>query len=119
MPIAHRKYGTSRRPARAMMAVFAMVLYVLSGALHAVCHLDVTTPAGDKIVAVATDRAPGHSGKADIADRHCHGCFSVSIPAPVLASAPLEPPATIPAPPRTNAAGLAPSLDPPPPKTLT
>lgn len=119
MLIATRKYGTVPRPRRGMIAVFAIVLYLLSGALHALCHLDVTTPCGEHIVAIAADHAAGHSDKAAIDDHHCHGCFSVSIPAPVLASALFEPLSTILRPLQTSASNLAPSLDPPPPKTLT
>jgi hypothetical protein len=119
MPIASRKYGTRPRPVRAAFAVFAMVFYLISGALHAACHLDVTSPTGDKVLAITADHAAGRSDKADIADHHCHGCFSVSIPAPALASALLEPLSTILPPLQASASGLVPSLDPPPPKTLT
>src|SRR5262245_8676836 len=119
MPTARRKYAIRPRHLRAAMAVFAMVLYLIAGALHAACHLDVTTPAGDRIVTLAADHTAGHPGKADIADHHCHGCFSVSIPAPLFASALLEPLSTILPPLQASASGLVPSLDPPPPKTLT
>ena len=119
MPIASRKYGTRPRPVRAAFAVFAMLLYLFSGALHAACHLDVTTPGGETLRVIATDHAAGHSGKAGIADHHCHGCFSVSIPAPMLASALLDPVASILPPAQASVSNRVPSLDPPPPKTLT
>ena len=119
MPIASRKYRTRPRPARATFAVFAMLLYLFSGALHAACHLDVTTPAGEKPRAIMTDHTAGHPGKADLADHHCHGCFSISIPAPAFASALLEPLATILPALQADASDLVPSLDPPPPKPLT
>jgi hypothetical protein len=119
MLIESRKYGTRPRPVRAAFAVLAMLLYLFSGALHAACHLDVTAPAGEKLLVIMTDHGAGHSGKADLADHHCHGCFSVSIPAPVFASALLEPLATILPPLQADASDLVPSLDPPPPKTLT
>jgi hypothetical protein len=116
---APRQYGTCPRPARAMIAVFAMALYLLSGTLHAACHLDVRTPSEETIVALVSDDTTGHSDQADDADHHCHGCFSVSIPAPPSASAAAEP-VSIRLPQReTSASDRTPSLDPPPPKTLT
>jgi hypothetical protein len=119
MSITRRQYGIRPRHVRAAMAVFAVVLYLVSGALHAACHLDVTTPAGDRIATLAADHAAGHSDMAGIADHHCHGCFSVSIPAPVPASALVEPLSTILPPLQATASDLVPGLDPPPPKALT
>ena len=119
MLIATRKYGTCPRFARAAIAVFAIVLYLLSGALHAACHLDVATPSGEAVVSLAIHETAGHADQSEIADHHCHGCFSVSIPTPALASVPFDPLTTIMPPLQTSASDLAPSLDPPPPKTLT
>jgi hypothetical protein len=116
---ATRQYGTCPRPAQAVIAVFAMALYLLSGALHAACHLDVTTPSGETVLALMSDDTTGHSDTADDADHHCHGCFSVSIPAPLSASAAAEPVSIRLLQRETSASDLAPGLDPPPPKTLT
>jgi len=78
--------GTRLCKPRGLMTVFVLVLYLLTGALHEFCGFDVTKSTGTTIVSVLGSD-DGHSEHGAAADHHCHGCFSVSMPAPVLAAA--------------------------------
>jgi hypothetical protein len=70
-------------------------------------------------MAVSSTKDMDTSGKGVAAEHHCHGCFSVSVPTPLLASAAIEPKAaTIPQPLLRNS-DLVPGIDTPPPKLLT
>lgn len=101
-----------------MLAALVLGVYLLAGVLHGVCDLDVTNPSGKTVISLA-DKGFGQSDKAPPADHHCHGCFSVSVPAPVVIALVVE---------RTHdvavarvilRSGISPGFDPPPPKTLT
>ncbi|WP_407175161.1 hypothetical protein [Bradyrhizobium sp. STM 3562] len=93
------------------------LVYLLAGALHGVCGLDVTNPSGGMVV---SDIAKGeeHRDKGVAAEHHCHGCFSVSVPSPVQAWMNLAP-RSAPILQRTmRLSGLVPGIDTPPPKHL-
>ncbi|MFC0240742.1 hypothetical protein [Rhodopseudomonas telluris] len=108
------------RTLRALAVVCVAAAYLLSGLLHNLCDVDFTRMGGDaQIVSVAHDGAQHHDGGA-LAGHHCHGCFSVSVPAAPV-PAPLEITSNDVALgyAATTLLGRAHGLDPPPPKTLT
>uniref|UniRef100_E6VCV4 DUF2946 domain-containing protein n=1 Tax=Rhodopseudomonas palustris (strain DX-1) TaxID=652103 RepID=E6VCV4_RHOPX len=73
----HRLLRVSRR----VIAMAVLAVYLLSGALHGLCDLDVAASSATTIVSLAS-HGGDHSDKAVAADHHCHGCFSVSLPSP-------------------------------------
>jgi hypothetical protein len=107
------------RSLRSAMAMFVLGMYLIGGVLHGVCDLDVTNSSGKAAISLV-DKSAGHPEKGGLADHHCHGCFSVSVPAPVAASAIDVTPAVevIPAL-QVARRGLPPGIDPRPPKSLT
>ncbi len=114
-PARHQRSSFLRVPRR-IVAALVVAIYVLAGALHGLCDLDVANPSG-KIVISLADKSTDHSEKGALG-HHCHGCFSVSVPAPVTAAVNIEPirKAVV-----TNVVlrrGLPPGIDPPPPKYL-
>jgi hypothetical protein len=114
--------GTSRlRTSRGIAAVCVLLAYLLAGALHGLCHCDiVATPASAAtVMSIAETTDSHHSGKALADDHHCHGCFSVAVPAPATLATRTEPVKSRPLPPQTHVAGLSPNIDTPPPKHLT
>lgn len=114
------KYGTRlMRTSRGIAAVFLIVVYMLSGALHQLLDMDVTAPGGNFVSAMSETKDTDKSGKGIAAEHHCHGCFSVSVPAPVVVSATIEPKAAAIAPPLSRNTDLVPGVDTPPPKLLT
>ena len=75
---------------RRIAALCLMLAYLLAGALHGACDLDVAhVPAGKLEIASLLDKA-SHSDPRGIADHHCHGCFSVAIPQLQLAAVPAD-----------------------------
>ena len=118
--ISATRYGTCRlRAPRGIAAVFLIVAYLLSGALHEFLDMDVTAPGGRIVVAFSSTKDTDTSGKGMAAEHHCHGCFSVSVPAPLLASATIEPKVAVIAPLLSGNSDLVPGIEPPPPKFLT
>ena len=112
-----------RRPAlRRVMAGLCVLVYLMAGALHGACDLDVTHPAtsGALVMSMAAETGTEPADKAMIADHHCHGCFSVSVPAPSQAG-PVQLNAARPVlfAPEPVHVGRAPLLETPPPKQLT
>jgi hypothetical protein len=98
--------------------MFVLAMYLIAGALHGVCDLDVTN-SSSKIVSLA-DKSTSHSDKGTSADHHCHGCFSVSVPAPpTVVAAFMIPAGKVMQEPRIARPGKTPGIDPPPPKFLT
>lgn len=95
-----------------------IVAYLLSGALHEFSDMDVTVPGG-WVVAMSSIKNTDTSGKGLAADHHCHGCFSVTMPTPVLVSAGIEPKAAAIAQPLSHNSELVPGIEPPPPKFLS
>jgi hypothetical protein len=96
-----------------------MAMYMLAGALHGVYDLDVTTVPTGKAVLSLADKSADHSDKGSLAEHHCHGCFSVSVSAPIVAAVDVVRSAEVIALPQASARGLPPGIDPPPPKFLT
>jgi hypothetical protein len=108
------------RTSRGIAALCVLLAYLLAGAFHGFCHLDVTAPASG-VTAISMPVTPDshHSGKMLAADEHCHGCFSITIPAPAMLATRAQSIVSRPSPLRTPVAILAPSIDTPPPKHLT
>ena len=115
------RYGTQRllRAPRGIAAVFLIVAYLLSGALHQYLDVDVTAPGGSFAVSMSSTKDTDTSGKGVAAENHCHGCFSVSVPAPALATAMIETKAAAVPQPPSDGSDLVPGIDTPPPKLLT
>lgn len=106
------------RSLRAAMTLFVLGIYLVAGALHGVCDLDLTSTSS-KVVVSLVDKSTGHSDRASLADHHCHGCFSVFISAPLIAAVAVTPNAEIIPALQMARRGLPPGIDPPPPKSLT
>ena len=114
------KFGTRRlRAPRGIAAVFLIVAYLLSGALHEFLDMDVTAPGGSIVAAMSSTKDADTSGKTIAGEHHCHGCFPVSVPAPVLASAAIEPKVAVVSPPLSGNSDLVRGIDTPPPKLLS
>lgn len=112
------------RHLRGMLALFVLTTYLLGGVLHGLCDLDVTHVSGDHasgdiVISLAEKGTAGHSDSGVIADHHCHGCFSVSVPAPAVGAGDAMPTEKLIASREIGRRGLSPGLDPPPPKFLT
>lgn len=112
----NRRMRFLRRPSRMLIAL-VVGLHLIAGALHGLYDLDVASPSGTTIASTNKDGAQSEKGIA--AEHHCHGCFSVSIPAPVTVVADLKPARDIAILREVQHRGLAPGIDPPPPKSLT
>jgi len=111
-----------RRPAlRQVMAVLCMLVYLVAGALHGACDIDVTKPVpqGTTVMSAVSDVGHNAADKAMNADHHCHGCFSVSVANPMSTSAPVAFVGLILAVAQPDLVGATPLLDTPPPKHLT
>ncbi len=100
---------------RRFFAAFVLTMYLLAGALHGLCDLDVTNNSGTSIVASIKNDI-GQSEKGVIAEHHCHGCFSVAIPAPITTSLVASPTHEVSVASSILLRGLPLGLDPPPPK---
>jgi hypothetical protein len=96
-----------------------MVAYLLSGALHEFLEMDVTAPGGRLVVAMSSTNDTDPSGKGVAAEHHCHGCFSISVPTPVVTVATIEPKAAAIPQPLSRSSDLVPGIDTPPPRLLT
>jgi len=107
------------RRLRGMLALFVLTTYLFGGVLHGLCDLDVTNVSVDAVMALAEKGTAGHSDSGVIADHHCHGCFSVSVPAPAIGAGDVMPTEKVIASREIGHRGLTPGLDPPPPKFLT
>jgi hypothetical protein len=110
--------GTRLCKPRGLTTVFVLALYLLTGALHEFCGFDVTKSASTTLVSMAGSDN-GHSEHGAAADHHCHGCFSVSMPAPVVAAASVEPVRRLIVLHDVKLGDRATGIDPPLPKFLT
>jgi hypothetical protein len=115
LPARHQRSSLLRVPRR-VLAALVVTIYVLAGAVHGLCDLDVTNPTS-KIVISLAGNGTSHSEKGALG-HHCHGCFSVSVPAPVTAAVEIEPTHKLVVASVLLRRGLAPGIDPPPPKHL-
>ncbi|MGJ4950912.1 hypothetical protein [Bradyrhizobium sp. HKCCYLS20291] len=103
---------------RRIVVLLMMGAYLLAGALHGSCDLDVAhAPAGKPEIAALLDKA-GHSDPRAISDHHCHGCFSVAVPQLQLAIVPADIVAATDWPVPALRAGVLSESDSPPPKHL-
>lgn len=116
MPTFRRSIANSRL--RALLAAWVLFAYLLSGALHGMCDLDVTNPSGKSEIASLVDHKAGHSEQNGLAEHHCHGCFSVAMAQPIQPVVILEtcgaPNWTL----STAIVGMDPGTEAPPPKHL-
>lgn len=104
---------------RRIAAACLMLAYVLAGALHGACDIDVAHPsAGKPEIASLLDRA-GHTDQRGITDHHCHGCFSVAVPQPQFAAVPAEVVAATEWAIPPLGAGVLPESESPPPRRLS
>ncbi len=110
-----------RSALRRVMAMLCMMVYLLAGALHGACDIDVTNPAPHGMAVMSGTSDAGHNAadKAMIADHHCHGCFSVSVADSVSTSVPVAFSSPVRAATQPDHIGATPMLDTPPPKHLT
>ncbi|WP_416194104.1 hypothetical protein [Nitrobacter sp. TKz-YC01] len=99
------------------MVVLVLGIYLSAGLLHGVCDFDVTNPSGKEIISLV-DKSDG-AFKHGVVGHHCHGCFSVSVPVPVLAARTILPAREVTVAHVILRRGLSPGIDPPPPKFLT
>jgi H+/Cl- antiporter ClcA len=111
------RHGPLRFPRKALVMV-VLASYLFAGAVHSLLELDVTNATGSAIASLV-DQNSGHSDPGVVADHHCHGCFSVSMPAPagavVVAFEMTGRPAVQH---DVRRRSLPRGIDPPPPKTL-
>lgn len=112
--------GTSRlRSARGIAAVLVTLLFLCTGALHVCFDLDVTRSGGTVSVTALSEADHDSTHRHGLAaDHHCHGCFSISVPAPLDVVAAVMPTWHVVAQPRTHMTGQIPGTDTPPPKHL-
>jgi hypothetical protein len=68
------------RTLRGILAACAVALYVLAGALHGICGLDVANPSGTSELSSLTGKHARHADETRSGEHHCHGCFSVTMP---------------------------------------
>lgn len=105
---------------RRSLAALVTVIYVLAGALHSLCDLDVTNPGGNGAISFLADASDqggaGSSGKSILRERHCHGCFAASLDQPVYPAILTELSYVDPPPPRVHIAGIMPETETPPPR---
>ena len=103
------------------MSALLTLAYVLSGVLHGLVDVGVAIRSGSASAIVLMDGKDSQSPEWGlVADHHCHGCFSVSVPAPAQ-QAELALDLKIAELPKSAAPlyGNVSGLDPPPPKSLT
>jgi hypothetical protein len=106
------------RALRRAMAMFVIGMYLVAGVLHGAGDLDITSPSS-KILMSLDSKSTGHSEKGSVADHHCHGCFSVSVPVPAVAGVAMMPAVEVVPLVEVARHGLTPGIDLPPPKHLT
>ena len=110
------------RPAlRRVMAMLCVMVYLVAGALHGACDIDVTNPMPHGMAVMAGNSDAGHNAadRAMIADHHCHGCFSVFVADSVSTVTPVAFSNPVRATAQPDLVGATPILDTPPPKHLT
>jgi len=112
--IRHRSLRLLRRA----VAVFVLMAYLGVGILHGSHDINVANPAGSAVVSLA-DKGIGHADHGIVGDHHCHGCFSVSVSAPITTAALIDVWTRAPIPHDAEHRGLSAGIDLPPPKSLT
>lgn len=105
---------------RGVLALLVLTIYLVGGVLHGLFDLDVTTGSTGAGVVISLAKSDvGHSESGGTADHHCHGCFSVSLPAPAVGAGEEMPTAKVMSALDAGHRGLSPGIDLPPPKILT
>jgi hypothetical protein len=109
---------TGLRAVRRILATCTIALYLLAGALHGICGLDVANSGGKSEMSSLIGKDGGHSDQMGSAERHCHGCFSVTMPQTPLATVSSDIPSSngwsLP----VSRHGILIDIDSPPPKHL-
>jgi hypothetical protein len=105
---------------RTIVVALLIAMHLLSGALHQLYESDrIDSVALTTVMASSFVEGSGESGEIATVARHCHGCFSVSLPTPPMeqllvvrlkAAEPLH---------QSPSLGLSLSVDPPLPKQIT
>lgn len=112
--------GTRWRLSRRLMTVCVLAMYLLAGALHHFCALDVTGPTNETIVSLVNSHDDGRQGDEGLAgEHHCHGCFTFAVSTPPSDGVSLQATAEPIVLPVAIHVGHATGIDPPPPKFLT
>lgn len=121
LTIGRIRFGMRLIPAlRRVVSACLVVMYLLSGALHGILDVDVANPSGSSMIVVADGKSSQSPERGMVQEHHCHGCFSVSVPAPVQQTAFVVEPKIAEL--LRSTAPLSDTvrgLDPPPPKSLT
>lgn len=117
MALWQSRTGRLRTP-RGIAAVLIVVAYLFAGFSHGLCDLDVANPGGAAVVSVPLDEGGDAADKGALAGHHCHGCFSVAMPAMAQAPQQDDLPVSKWRPPLPQLTGQAPGTDTPPPKYL-
>ena len=109
-----------RLPRRVLVA-FVLATYLITGAMHGLCGLDVTNPSLATIATIASvaDNGIGHADTGPVADHHCHGCFFTMAEPMVMTARPVVVAVRTVASYDTEHRGLPRAIDPRPPKILT
>jgi len=112
----------NRKPAtrRGIAVVLFILAYLLSGMLHGVIDVDEAYPLASQTLTALDQKVPPTSEKGALADHHCHGCFSMSMPElPEQFLRAIEPETVVFTPFASVLSDSIRDLDPPPPKYLT
>jgi len=104
---------------RGIAAVLTIVVYLFAGFAHSLCATDVANPTGATSFALASDEGGAVADHGLVAGHHCHGCFSVSVPAPFTAVLNEQPVGSFNGLRDVALGDRATGIDPPPPKLLT
>lgn len=108
------------RRLRGALAMFVLTIYLFGGLFHCLSELDVAFARVGAVVSLADDKSsPGHSENGGLADHHCHGCFSVSVPVQVIGATDMTATVKVVAAREVARRGQLRGIDPPPPKSLT
>lgn len=112
--------GTRWRALRRLVTACVLVTYLLAGAFHHICDLDVANLASEATVSLVAPHDDGRQGDETLGGaHHCHGCFTFAVSSPPTEGVSLEAVSSPVALPAGVRGGHAIGLDPPPPKALT
>jgi hypothetical protein len=108
------------RFSRKAVVVLVLATYLFAGALHGLCDIDLTNPSGSVVVSMSDKAAgTGDGDKGLVAEHHCHGCFSVSVPSPMTTASVVEMVNEVVFHHDVEPRGVTHGIDLPPPKLLT
>lgn len=111
--------AVNRFSLRSFAVAMLIASYLLSGVLHRFCERDIVNPVSGAVIMMSASNEADTAGKGVATEHHCHGCFAVSIPAPIKVAALMEPTAAVLPSLRAHESGHTVSLDTPPPKRLS